>query len=1140
MAELLPRGTIESLGIRTIMSSTRAPGSEPSPATGPRVSWRWCARALIVLVPLGALLTHGWDAAASSESTRTLGQHTPGQPVSGSLRPGVAHEHTLDLPANHYVDLIVRVPGAKLTCTLVNPDGTVLAARTPAQSPAGTATLTVITSTAGEHRITIEVESEAKTEAGSPGKESVAEAPLVEAPPTTFTITFETLRPASPSDRLDVEGEELYLTAHAANREGSDDGRHRAVAAYRRAVALFTRSGSAIGEAKSRHGLASVLRRLGELEAAHQELELAIPRWRTAQLDTGEADSRIALAVILRRLDRSEDALAQNRQARSLAERAGDRRRLARTWHNQGAVLKDLDRLAEAADAYERALALRVESGDTRGEASTRSNLGTLYERMGEYRRAAEQLDQALHLLEAAGSRRLEAPLNNLGTVYNSLGQPTQARIFFTRALDLARARGDRDAEARTLNNIGWSLQREGADTRAMETFDRALTILGALGDRTGQAVTLTNLARAHARTGDHPTARTLLQRALGLRRELDDRLGEATTLANLAESLRALGDIAGAREAAERARLLAQRADEPRTIAWALRLLGRLAQDDGRLALAHRRTAAAVDHIESLRSRTAGSAWRASLIAAKHVYYEQLIDIELERHEEEPDAGWHARAFATSERARARALLDTLTTASVSREWSVDPELLDRERRLGQKINTLARQREDGTDATTAGAASTQADLAETLAEHQLVKARLAATDPRFGALTDPATVDVTAAQALLDVDTSLIELALGEQQSAIWLIDQQHVRAARLPSRAIIEATSRNLWELLTARNSRPAGEGLEARQRRIARADRAAHTASVALGEMLLATLGEHLGNRRLVVATDGMLAYVPFSVLHNPVTGRPLIDDHEIVSVPSASALAAMREKTPRATEALAPVVVVAHPTFGSTSSQRAAGTMPAVVLPTESPPAEADFPAPRRAADGNLTSLPWTAREAEAIAALAGDGTRVFVGTQASRELVLAGGLAGARIVHLATHGIFDSEHPELSALVFSTVDAEGRPVDGHLRLHDIYNLQLDADLVVLSACQTALGRAVRGEGLVGLARGFMYAGATRVLASLWQVRDDTTAELMRGLYQRLLAGASTSSALRAAQLELRKRLEAPFFWAGFTLQGDWQ
>ncbi|HZN12190.1 MAG TPA: CHAT domain-containing protein, partial [Blastocatellia bacterium] len=186
----------------------------------------------------------------------------------------------------------------------------------------------------------------------------------------------------------------------------------------------------------------------------------------------------------------------------------------------------------------------------------------------------------------------------------------------------------------------------------------------------------------------------------------------------------------------------------------------------------------------------------------------------------------------------------------------------------------------------------------------------------------------------------------------------------------------------------------------------------------------------------------------------------------------------------------------------------------------------------------------TRREAEEIVALAGAGAGLkALDFEASRATATSEGLGQYRIVHFATHGLLNSQHPELSGLVLSLVDERGQPQDGFLRVHEVYNLKLGADLVVLSGCQTSLGKEVKGEGMLGLTRGFMYAGAPRVVASLWQVPDQPTAELMRQFYKGMLAeGLRPAAALRAAQVAMWKgrRWAAPYYWAAFVLQGEWR
>jgi CHAT domain-containing protein len=267
-------------------------------------------------------------------------------------------------------------------------------------------------------------------------------------------------------------------------------------------------------------------------------------------------------------------------------------------------------------------------------------------------------------------------------------------------------------------------------------------------------------------------------------------------------------------------------------------------------------------------------------------------------------------------------------------------------------------------------------------------------------------------------------------------------------------------------------------------------------------------------------------------------------HEIVNAPSASALAVLRRDVagrppaPRAVAVLAdPVLTSNDPRVPSAAAGGAGGA---------ASDDRARHELTRSAGESGLSvfrRLRFTRTEADAIIALAGDTPSLkAVDFEASRATATRPDLGDYRIVHFATHGLLNNLHPELSGLVLSLVGRDGRPQDGFLRLHDVYNLKLGADLVVLSACRTALGSDVRGEGLVGLTRGFWYAGAPRVVASLWDVRDQATAELMRRFYRRLLRdGLRPAAALRAAQLSMLKeeRWSSPYYWAGFVVQGEW-
>jgi CHAT domain-containing protein len=276
------------------------------------------------------------------------------------------------------------------------------------------------------------------------------------------------------------------------------------------------------------------------------------------------------------------------------------------------------------------------------------------------------------------------------------------------------------------------------------------------------------------------------------------------------------------------------------------------------------------------------------------------------------------------------------------------------------------------------------------------------------------------------------------------------------------------------------------------------------------------------------------------------------NHEIVSLPSASSLAVLRRELAGRAPAPKAVAVIADPVFDADDERVKKSAQDVVASNNKQTTRSGDeqevFRSAREvgAADAQqrLQRLLFSRREAEAIMSLAPGGAGFeALDFAASRATALDSNLSQYRIIHFATHGLLNSQTPELSGIVLSLFDEHGRPQDGFLRLHDIYNLKLAADLVVLSACKTGLGKEVKGEGLIGLTRGFLYAGSPRVVASLWKVNDQATSELMKLFYQRMLGGGlRPAAALRMAQIDMwrQKRWAAPYYWAGFALQGEWK
>jgi CHAT domain-containing protein len=317
------------------------------------------------------------------------------------------------------------------------------------------------------------------------------------------------------------------------------------------------------------------------------------------------------------------------------------------------------------------------------------------------------------------------------------------------------------------------------------------------------------------------------------------------------------------------------------------------------------------------------------------------------------------------------------------------------------------------------------------------------------------------------------------------------------------------------------------------------------------ILLGPVKHILGEKRLVIVADGALQYIPFAALPDPeATGTaPLVLKHEIVNLPSASVLGALRRRVSRPGTPYS-VAVLADPVFEPDDDRLRSGARSTSVGTSKIGLKDRNLT--RSAQDLGLTSdrksyfsrLLYTRNEAEAVA-LASQPARVMAALDfdASRVLAMNGTLRKYRIVHFATHGILNNKHPELSGLVLSLVNESGQPQQGFLKTKDIYSMRLSADVVVLSGCETGLGEQINGEGIVGLTRAFMYAGANRVVASLWRVSDMATADFMADFYKAMARDhLPPAAALRTAQIKMwrQKQWSAPYFWAAFQIHGDWQ
>ena len=706
-------------------------------------------------------------------------------------------------------------------------------------------------------------------------------------------------------------------------------------------------------------------------------------------------------------------------------------------------------------------------------------------------RQALEKWQAARQLYHAAGDKGTEAvTLLSMGRINDDLGEKQQALDYLNQALPLFRAVGDRRGEAATLNNIGAVYSSLGEKQKALDYYNQALPLSRAVGDRRMEAITLNNIGNVYDSLGEMQQALDYYNQALPLLRAVGDRGGEATTLSNFAY----------------------------------------LKRNQGNLSEALTDIETAITIVEDLRTKIGSQELRQSYFATVQDYYKFYIDLLMQLHQQNPQKGYDALAFHASERSRARSLVELLTEAGANIRQGVDPKLLEQEQNLLQQLNAVEYQRYQLTQGQ-----YTETQIDELKAKSQAfsnqlnqLQTQIRLTSPRYAALKYPQPLNLPEVQQLLDEDTLLLQYSLGEERSFLWLVSKNSINTYILPKQSEIKTAVETYLQSFNTENA-TLKDGLP-------------------LSQILLSPVANQLAKKRLLIVGDGALQLIPFAALPIPNTPQnPLLVENEIITLPSISTVAIQRQQLQNRPSAPKTVAVIADPIFESNDPR-----LNNQIVSENHPPTQNDLARNRATRNsgllGNTASeldrLKYSRYEAENIAQLVPENARLkALDFEASLATATNPNLAEYQIVHFATHGLFDPVNPELSGIVLSLYDKTGNKQDGFLRLSNIFNLDLPTELVVLSACQTGVGKEMKGEGLVGLTRGFMYAGARRVIVSLWSVNDASTSELMTKFYQKMLQGEENPiHALRQTQLEMWKSegWQSPYYWGAFTVQGDWR
>ena len=724
--------------------------------------------------------------------------------------------------------------------------------------------------------------------------------------------------------------------------------------------------------------------------------------------------------------------------------------------------------------------------------------------------RAVTLFNEAAYLWHSVMDHRHEAyAISRVATVHHRTGKWEDARRAYLQTLRLLNVETDAFLRLDVVRGLAAVEGQMRRSTRYLNVPKPAelLAFWRRMGDRRGIASALTDIGIAYGRAGDNQKHLQYCTKALDLYQVLGDRHGEASSLEEMGKAYSALKDYHKATEFHRRRLEIVRELEDRRGEAAALGDLGVSLEFEGCFDTA----------VESLKQS----------MALRHEMGDTTSEMELLFHlgatftmkgDYVQSLAWLKQCIELTESFRT-SLASPTSRASLGERRYDDLYV--------RNLMILHGQRP----------------------EHDfLVQAFESADSSRGRFIVDPLNkvepvrlADIQ--RELLNNETLLLEYWLGIDKSYLWLVTPSQIEVFTLPSRNEINKQAALVYDCLVARNRQPPGESIGHRAARVARADRMYLSAAPALSRILIGPIASQLGGKRLLIVGDGVLQYLPFAALPDSA-GVPLLATHELINIPSAWAAVEMQRDHVSRLAAKGLLALLADPVFDLGDSR--VGRVPRHLRPRLAPDLARATRAVGLARPGaGIPRLAFASREARDILAIAPPAqTWSLLDFEATRDAVLDERLSDYRVLHIAAHGFVNNDDPDLSGIVLSLIDRRGRPREGFLRLRDVYALELHSDLVVLSACDTALGKVIFGQSLVGLTGGFLRAGAARVVSTTWKIDDESTAEIMKAFYRAMWGPQhlTPAAALHAAQLSVRSqdRWNAPYYWAGFMLHGQWR
>lgn len=884
------------------------------------------------------------------------------------------------------------------------------------------------------------------------------------------------------------------LEARGTALRASRDTRPEAMTLFREALDLYQSIGDVRGIAQAEGGIGYLQWFLDRDLYLEQNLRALDARYQADDqqlIGNTLYDVGLAYQYVERN---AEKAVSFYRRSDSVRVAIGDSLALNRMLPAVASLYRTMGDLPTARRYYDRAIAAHERAGDESRLAVSERNQGVLLSEMGFHSDALAHLNRARSIYDRAGNTADVAPVISwIGVVHRRLGDYDAAVEAYQRAIEIAREVDNAEWLADAYNNLGVVLAYADRYDRAATYYRRALEQFQSIESARGTLDATLNIADSYFELEDYEQAEAFGRDALAQADSVGDPIRQSRALGTLAGVFARSGRVQESNDTFDRLLVMAHSMSMPEMVAGALIQRAEFEVERGEAESAIRNYQLAFETLERTRGAQDTDEDRAGYLAQQRYAYEDFTHFLARQYATDPDGPYLDLAFEYAERGKARSFLELLAEALADVQQGIDPELRERQSLLMAAIAN-ARQ--------AASAGGDKSELESLEASYDQLKRDIRVSNPRYADLQYPSPARLSDVQKdLLDEDTVLLEYAVGDSSTTLIAVTQDGASLFTLPGRAAIQERV----ELLRFALTNP--EQVEAD---------AYGSSAHALYQMLIEPARDLTGRvSRLVVVPDGVLHYIPFEALvTDSISGVGfgelpyLVDTHVVSYAPSASVLLQLH----------------GAPNTEVQDSRRA---LLAVGDPVFSP-------------ESRLARLPYSGAEVSAIADMFDAGQADVLMTESASEssVKIALGKQGYRYVHFATHGIVNEDRPDFSGIAFAL---GGSTDDGFLQAAEIFDLRIDADMVVLSACETGLGQMVRGEGLVGLTRAFMYAGTPSVVVSLWSVADESTSSLMQLFYAGLASGDGSRD---AALTQAKRRMIAdgvfshPFQWAPFVLVGD--